>query len=487
VAAKEANPIPSRRFLAVFVALVLIVSSSVGYFLLENSPSDCSVLGGKSILRSKLTPLNTGGAVTTYSLPPPDRYPNGVAVSADGSVWFGEQGVPGLGHLYSNGTLVEYAWPFSYPGRSSPSQTCAQKTAIWTVVIWNGRVWAGDVTGNQLVGLDPATGSVKTIKLNSTGAFPYGLTAGPDGALWFTELFAPKIGRVDTAGNLEEYSLNGNRSAPAEISFANSTRGYYVDVGAGLYQFNPQKFAPVQVGGGMNLFAPSSISLGTGGIWVTQHEAASLAFYDLATKGWTIYPTSTVSYVDTTLPYFVRVNGSKVWFNEHYADRIAVIDITAQTLTEYSIQGRRPASVDQITNSLTFAFGSDRVWFAESTENTIGFVDATFKPALGLSLAGSNNLRLAAGGKTNVNLSLSDAIGTRLTLQAADSENFTSIPRLLRVTPTPANLTLSESPQLLPLTIQVDSNTRSGEYTLLVTVSDGQVYRSVYVKVQVVP
>ena len=71
-------------------------------------------------------------------------------------------------------------------------------------------------------------------------------------------------------------------------------------------------------------------------------------------------------------------------------------------------------------------------------------------------------------------------------LQAADSENFTAIPRLLRVTPTPANLTLSKSPQPLPLTIQVDSNAIPGEYTLLLTVSDGQVYRSVYIKVQVV-
>ncbi len=472
----------------------MIVSSSVGYFLLENSPNSCGVLGGKSILRSKLTPKTTGSAVTTYSLPGAGRFPNGVAVAADGSVWFGEQGVPGLGHLYSNGTLLEYAWPFSYPGRSSPSQTCAEKTAIWTVVLWNGRVWAGDEAGNQLVGLDPATGSVKTIKLSGTDVFPYALTAGPDGALWFTELFASKLGRVDTAGNLVEYSLpNGNRSVPAEIAFANSTRGYYVDVGVaglqsgGVYQFNPQKFTPVQVGAGMTLYAPNSISLGTGGVWVTQHEAASLAFYDVTTKGWTVYPTSTVNYADTTLPYFVRVNGSKVWFNEHYADRIGVIDFASQSLTEYSLQSRRPTSVDQITNSLTFALGRDGAWFAEYTENTVGFVDATYKPALRLALEGSENLSVVAGGKTNVTLRLAAATGTRLAVQAADSESFTSIPRLLRVTPTPGNVTLSESPQALPLTIQVDSSARPGEYNLLLTVSDGQVYRSIYLKVQVLP
>src|SRR2546422_990096 len=394
-AAKEAVPIPSRRFAALAVLLVLIVSSSVGYFLLQGSPSDCSPLGGKAILRSRLTPQKTGGAVTTYTLPSPDRFPNRVAGAADRSVWFGEQGVPGLGHPYSNENLVEASPP------------------------------------------------------------------------------------------------NGKSSVPAEIAFANSTLGYYVDVGGvgkagGLYQFNPQKFAPVRVGANMPLYAPNSLALGTGGVWVSQHEAASLVFYDLATKAWTTYPTSTVNYVDTTLPYFVRVNGSKVWFNEHYADRIALIDFATQSLTEYSIQNQRPASVGQITNSLTFALGRDGAWFAEYTGNTIGFVDASFKPALGLSLAGSNNLRLATGRKTDVTLTLAGATGTRLMLQAADSENFTAIPRLLRVTPTPANLTLSKSPQPLPLTIQVDSNAIPGEYTLLLTVSDGQVYRSVYIKVQVV-
>jgi len=33
--------------------------------------------------------------------------------------------------------------------------------------------------------------------------------AGPDGALWFTELFGNKIGRITTAGDLTEYPLPG--------------------------------------------------------------------------------------------------------------------------------------------------------------------------------------------------------------------------------------------------------------------------------------
>jgi virginiamycin B lyase len=38
-------------------------------------------------------------------------------------------------------------------------------------------------------------------------SFPFRITAGPDGALWFTERFANKIGRVDTLGNITEFVI----------------------------------------------------------------------------------------------------------------------------------------------------------------------------------------------------------------------------------------------------------------------------------------
>jgi len=399
-----------------------------------------------------------------------------------------------VGHLFQNGSLVEYAWPFNYPANTSGGQTCGEKTAIWTIALWGGRVWAGDETGNQLVGLDPQTGGVQRVRLNGTDAFPYGLVVGPDKALWFTELFASRIGRVDGSGDLTEYRLpNGNRSTPAEIAFANSTAGYYVDVGVpglqpgGVYQFNPEKFVPAQVGAGRSLYSPSSLSLGNGGVWVTQHGAASLAFYDFGTKGWTVYPTSTVNYAETTLPYFVRVNGSKVWFNEHYGDRISVIDFTAQSLTEYSIQDKRPTDLGKITNTLTFALGRDKVWFAEFTGNTIGFLDARYRPGLSMTLTGSQSVRVPQGGRTNVSLSLTDSARSQVTIQASDSENFTSIPRLIGIAPSNRNVTASGSPLILPVMIQIAGNTKPGDYTVLLTATDGRVYRSVYVKVQVLP
>jgi virginiamycin B lyase len=47
---------------------------------------------------------------------------------------------------------------------------------------------------------------------------PWEITAGPDSALWFTERFANKIGRIDTAGNISEFAIPTLESFPEGIT-----------------------------------------------------------------------------------------------------------------------------------------------------------------------------------------------------------------------------------------------------------------------------
>jgi virginiamycin B lyase len=47
---------------------------------------------------------------------------------------------------------------------------------------------------------------------------PQGITAGPDGALWFTEDIGNKIGRITTAGVITEYPVPTANSGPGGIT-----------------------------------------------------------------------------------------------------------------------------------------------------------------------------------------------------------------------------------------------------------------------------
>src|SRR6476469_4297796 len=63
-----------------------------------------------------------------------------------------------------------------------------------------------------------AAGVVRRFRTPDSGAGPVGITAGPDGALWFTESFANRIGRITTNGVISEFPLPVAGSAPVAIT-----------------------------------------------------------------------------------------------------------------------------------------------------------------------------------------------------------------------------------------------------------------------------
>jgi hypothetical protein len=246
-----------RTLYAIVFAALLSASLLYAAFVFTHATSCGTKLGPAGISEFKLPSVHFNG-VTKFRLPD-EEFPNGIAVASDGSVWFGEQNVPGIAHLFENGTMVEYAWPINY----SPSTT-----SIWGVAEWNGRIWASDALGAQIISLDPTTASVYAIKLSNPSAFPYTLTVGMDNTLWFTELYGSNLGRIDAKCTLKEYPIPTNLGGtPTQIEFENSTFGYYVDAGnatSGLGQvlsFNTKQFAPEPFGGSFRPQAASSLAL----------------------------------------------------------------------------------------------------------------------------------------------------------------------------------------------------------------------------------
>jgi virginiamycin B lyase len=57
------------------------------------------------------------------------------------------------------------------------------------------------------IGRITTTGSITDYPIPATA---YSITAGPDGALWFTENQAHKIGRITTSGTVTEFASGGD-------------------------------------------------------------------------------------------------------------------------------------------------------------------------------------------------------------------------------------------------------------------------------------
>jgi len=67
-------------------------------------------------------------------------------------------------------------------------------------------------------GATPAPGAVTEFPLATANSGPQGITAGPDGNLWFTEYNANKIGRITPAGVITEFSVPTAASGPNWIT-----------------------------------------------------------------------------------------------------------------------------------------------------------------------------------------------------------------------------------------------------------------------------
>ncbi|MDG6971133.1 MAG: hypothetical protein JRN54_08525 [Nitrososphaerota archaeon] len=486
---REASPGISRAITAVVIILLVVGASLVIVFFYQDLSSFCSPSQGTGgIVRCHLQSTEFG-AVTKYALPSPDRDPNAIVVAPDGSVWFGEQGLPGVGHLFpGNGTLVEYTWPGAYGAESGGSGT--YKTDIWGIALWNGKVWASDDVGNRLVGLDPSSGSVQSVILPTNDSFPYTLTVGPENSLWFTELTSSRVGRLYPNGTLHEYPSPGE--LPAQIVFENKTSGYLVTVGdpskplGHVYEFNPSgNFSPFVVGGNEVLNSPDSVAVAQDGLGVIQHGPSQIMFYDSFADGWRDYPTSTVSYTNTVLPYFAVGNGSLIWFNEHYGNRIGELNVTAGTLTEYNEADPPPQSVSKIDNTLTIALGKDRLWFTEWTANYVGFVDTTYNPGFSVALAGNSALQVRQGQKVNLTLVVDGQSSKPLSLQFSDSETFGAVPENITVSSEPSSIQSLNGQQDIRVSLAADKGLAVGNYTVALTVTDGLISRTVYVDVEI--
>src|SRR5579859_1106284 len=189
--------------------------------------------------------LTPAGAFTMFPLPKSNSYPVQIAVGPDGNLWFtAEQG---------NGQVEQ--------GVDTPPAFSAQQGEI------------GKMT--------PA-GAFSLFPLPAAQTDPSGITAGPDGDLWFTEVATidvksytslGKIARITTAGALTEFPLPTPNDEPRYITAGSdgnlwfSIQSSQGDIGVGkIGRITPQGTITVFTPG--NLYTAGAITSGPdGAVW----------------------------------------------------------------------------------------------------------------------------------------------------------------------------------------------------------------------------
>ena len=110
------------------------------------------------------------------------------------------------------GMISEF--PLPTPNNQLGDITAGPDGAVWfTEVIPNAQNSSVTITGK--IGRITPAGQISEFPLSSN-SYARGITAGPDGNLWFTE--PGKIGRITPAGHISEFPLPASESTSAFIT-----------------------------------------------------------------------------------------------------------------------------------------------------------------------------------------------------------------------------------------------------------------------------
>ncbi len=170
----------------------------------------------------------------------------------------------------------------------------------------------------------------------TTVSGPAGVTSGPDGALWFTEFFTNKIGRLTAGGAFTEYPITTANSGPTAI-----TRG------------------------------------GDGAVWFIEYSANQIG--RISTSG--VVTEYTLPTPQAGLDAITAGPDGAVWFTENLANKIGRISPSG-VLTEYTLP-------TPLSAPYGITAGSDgAVWFTETGTNKLGRITSaglfseTFVPTI---------------------------------------------------------------------------------------------------------
>ncbi|MGC9949715.1 MAG: hypothetical protein ABSF64_25385 [Bryobacteraceae bacterium] len=218
--------------------------------------------------------------------------------------------------------------------------------------------------------------AIGSYALRTNLSYPSGITAGPDGALWFAESFANQIGRITTAGSITEFPLPSSFNGPGIIT-TGPDGALWFGADPGVYS-STDAIGRITTAGAVTMYqlpgpatTPFAITSGPdGALWFTgfSNTLTGSEIGRITTVGAvTIYATPT----EQSGPWGITAGpDGALWFTELYANNIGRIT-TAGAITEYPL----PYPYSYPYGIVAGPDGA--LWFTEQAGNRIGRISTS--------------------------------------------------------------------------------------------------------------
>jgi virginiamycin B lyase len=248
---------------------------------------------------------------TFQQMTPPDgrSWIMGIQVASDDTIWFAEQYANYIGHYFpaTGGYQIYHLPTLTVPDSSSPGKLLTLPSAPNDLAIdSHDNIWFTELNAGAIGKLDPQTGHLTQYPLAGRNQAQqltlYGITVDAYGLVWFTEVSTNLLGRLDpSTGKITYFTQPDATQALMEIvsgkngiiwitSFsANALLRLEPHTGSfTTYHANPPTPSGAGVGGLYGLVVSP-----TDAVWVTVLAENILARLDVTTGHFTYYPIPT--------------------------------------------------------------------------------------------------------------------------------------------------------------------------------------------------
>jgi streptogramin lyase len=318
-------------------------STRIGVFLIQGAGS------GTTVSPAAGSPFLSGGAA-----------PNTLALNADGSLLFAGQSqgrnittfrvngnltlasvsVQPVDTLGASGVVTGLAYAPAAPAREITEfiipTAGAQPRGITAGP--DGNVWFTEFVGNRIGRIRP-DGTITEFPLVA-GSQPSAIVAGPDGNLWFTELGRNRIGRITPAGGITEFVVPTAASQPEGITVGPDNNLWFTE-------YSGNKIGRISTTGAITEFPlpaggnPARIAPGPdGNLWFTLYLGNRIG--RMTTAGVvTEFPLPTAG----SLPFNITAGADgAVWFSQFGGARMGRIT-TSGAIAQFSSVGTSPSGL----------------------------------------------------------------------------------------------------------------------------------------------
>jgi streptogramin lyase len=227
----------------------------------------------------------------------------------------------------------------------------------------DGNLWFTENAGNKLGKITPAGVVSESPPLPSSGSGPEGITAGPDGNLWFTEFTGNRVGNINPTmpTGITEATFRTADSGPEGITAGPDGNVWFVGKNSG--QFGHSTPSDLLIYQGPARSQPYGITAGPdGNLWITEFDGNTVARFIPSTLGFRQFGIPTAN----SQPEGITAGpDGNLWFVENGGNKVGRIT-PAGDITEYPIP-----TANSHPQGIT-AGPDGNLWFTENAGNKVG-------------------------------------------------------------------------------------------------------------------